>query len=152
MADIDGKSPHPLGATLPPSPSSSTVASDTPIGPPFRIKHLQPLPVGSRVYHSLAEVNGAFEKLVHELHALEQFNFFPADNLRAWLNMILHIQAQTNSYLIESLSDREMNNVGYYDRLCLEWERQIKDPDDVLIEAEHRKQEIAAEERRRDSD
>jgi hypothetical protein len=65
------------------------------------------------VYRSIAEVTGSFEKLAHDLQALEQFNFFPADNLRAWLNMILHIQAQTNSYLIESLSDREMNNVGY---------------------------------------
>jgi hypothetical protein len=152
MADTDVKSPNPLGATLPPSPSSPAVALESPIGPPLRIKQLQPLPVTSRVYHAIAEVTGGFERLVQDLQALEQFNFIPADDLRAWLNMLLHIQAQTNSHLIESLSSREMNNMTYYERLCMEWERQLKDPDDVFIEAEQRRREIAAEEKRREQD
>jgi hypothetical protein len=145
MANTDVTSSHPTGATLPPSPSPSAVALGTTGGPPLRIRHLQPQPVVSHVYQTIAEVNESFEKLTQHLGALQQFNFFPADNLTAWLNIVLHLQAQANSLLLECLDSREMNNAAYYDGLCMEWERQLKDPDDVLIEAERRKQEVAAE-------
>jgi hypothetical protein len=134
------------GATPPPSPSPSAAAPEMG-GTPSRLKRLQPQPVGSRVYQAIAEVNSGFEILTHRLQALEQFNFFPADNLTAWLNVVLHLQAEANSLLLESLDHREMNNAAYYDGLCMEWERQLADPDDVLIEAERRRQELAAEHR-----
>lgn len=121
------------GATLTPSPSLS-------------IEHLQPQPVGFRVYQTIAEVNSGFEKVIHHLHAMEQFNFFPAGIVAAWLNSIQHLQADANSHLLEILSDRELNNAGYYDRFCMQWERELADPNDVLIEAERRRQELAAEE------
>lgn len=38
-----------------------------------------------------------------------------------------------------------MNNALYYDRLCWERERELEDPNDVLIKAERRKRELAAE-------
>ena len=39
-----------------------------------------------------------------------------------------------------------------YDRLCLQDERELADPDDVLIEAEQRKAELAAEHQRREQE
>ena len=72
--------------------------------------------------------------------------FFDADILAAWLNSVQNLQAEANSYLLESVHSREMNNAAYYDRLCAQWEREIGDPDDVLREAEYRRQELAAEE------
>lgn len=42
-----------------------------------------------------------------------------------------------------------MDNALYYDRLCLQRKRQLRDPDDVLLEAEHRKQELAEEQKRK---
>src|SRR5947209_7342625 len=139
MADIDSNA---SGATLPPSPSPSTVALGTAGGQPIRIRHLQPQPVTSRVYQAVTEVNGSFEKLTHHLQALQQFNFFPSDSLNAWLNTVLCLQAESNFHLLERLHGREMNNAAYYDRLCMEWERELADSDDCLIEAEHRKQEV----------
>jgi len=38
-----------------------------------------------------------------------------------------------------------MNNANYYDRLCYQWEKEMSDPNDVLREAEYRRQELAAE-------
>lgn len=132
----------------PPSPSPSTEAPETAGGPPRRIRHLQPEPVSSRVYQALADANCGFEKLAQNLEALQQFNFFPAGDLTAWLDMVLYLQAESNSTLLESLTGREINNAAYYDRRCHEWERQLKDPDDVFIEAEHRRQELAEEQKR----
>ena len=50
--------------------------------------------------------------------------------------------------LLESLHERLMNNALYYDRLCWVRERELEDPDDVLIKAEQRKRELASERQR----
>jgi len=81
------------GATLTPSPSLPTA-------------HLQPQPVGSRVYQAIAEANSGFEKVIHHLHLIEQCNFFPAEIVTAWLNSVQHLQADANSHLLEILSYR----------------------------------------------
>lgn len=124
--------------------STSTGATPLPTPSPLT-EHLQPQPVTFRVYQAIAEVNGGFEKVTQQLHVLEQFNFFPAEIFTAWLNSIQHLQADANSHLLEILSDRELNNASYYDRLCMQWERELEDPNDVLIEAERRRQELAEE-------
>ena len=146
MANTDVTSSNPSGATLPPLPSPSTVAPETVGDPPTRIKHLQPQPVTSRVYHAIAEATSGFEKVTEQFHILEQYNFCDAEILTAWLNSVRNLQAQTNSHLLEWLHSREMNNANYYDRLCYQWEKEISDPDDVLREAEYRRQELAAQE------
>src|SRR5436305_3701992 len=146
MANTDVTSSNPSGATLPPSPSPSTVAPEIVGGPPTRIKHLQPQPVTSRVYRAIAEATSGFEKVTEQFHLLEQCNFCDADIVTAWLNSTRNLQAQVNSHLLEWLHSREMNNANYYDRLCYQWEKEISDPDDVLREAEYRRQELAAQE------
>lgn len=142
MADTDVKSSPSQGATLPPAPSPSTVA---PARPLTKIKHLQPQPVPSRIYHALAEATSGLEKVTDQFHVLEQCNFCDADIVTAWLNSTRHLQAQVNSHLLEWLHSREMNNANYYDRLCYQWEKEMSDPNDVLREAEYRRQELAAE-------
>ena len=129
-----------------PGATESQTRRGGPPSPSLPTAHLQPQPVGFRVYQTIAEVNSGFEKVIHHLHLIEQFNFFPADILTAWLNSIQHLQADANSHLLEVLSDRELNNASYYDRLCFQRERELADPNDVLIEAERRRQELAAKE------
>lgn len=131
--------------------STSTGATPLPTPSPLT-KHLEPQPVTVRVYQAIAEVNGGFEKVTQQLHVLEQFNFFRAEILTAWLNSVQHLQADANSHLLEILSDRELNNASYYDRLCMQWERKIEDPNDVLIAAERRRQELAREEQQDSSE
>ena len=146
MADTDVKSSAAQGATLPPTPSLSTLAPGVAGDPLAKIKHLQPTPVSSRVYHAIAEVTSGFEKVTEQFHLLEQCNFCDADIVTSWLNSTRNLQAQVNSHLLEWLHSREMNNANYYDRLCYQWEKEISDPNDVLREAEYRRQELAAEE------
>ena|SRR5438270_12937831 len=114
--------------------------------------HLEPQPVSSSAYQAITDVNNGFEKLIHDLQALQQFNFFPADILGSWLNLVLRTQAEANSHLLEVLHSREMKNSAYYDRLCWQWERELEDPNDVLVEAEERKRQIAAEQEKKESE
>ena len=145
MADIDVKSSTSQGATLPPTPPPSTVAPVTAENPLAKIKHLQPTPVSSRVYQAIAEATSGFEKVTEQFHLLEQCNYCNAEIVTAWLNSTRNLQAQVNSHLLEWLHSREMNNANYYDRLCYQWEKEISDPNDVLREAEYRRQELTAE-------
>ncbi|HEY6348835.1 MAG TPA: hypothetical protein VI636_05435 [Candidatus Angelobacter sp.] len=84
------------------------------------------------------------------LAALQEFGFFPEKDLIAWGNILGRLQAETSLRLLETLRDRLMNNALYYDRLCRTRERELEDPDDVLIQAEHRKRELAGGQQRQE--
>jgi hypothetical protein len=113
----------------------------------MRVNHVQPLPTTSRAYRAVADLNRGFEQDRRNLEALREFNFFPEENLIAWGNMLSRLQAEASLRLVDTIHDRLMNNALFFDRLCWTRERQLKDPDDVLFEAEHRKQELAAEQK-----
>ena len=113
------------------------------------LEHIEPQPVSSDAYQALTDVNCGFEQVSRDLQSLEQFNFFPAENVTAWLNVIGRMRAEICQKLMESLTHREMTNAAYYDGACLKRERRLRDPNDVLMEAEQRKQESAKEEQSR---
>ena len=64
------------------------------------------------------------------------------------MNIICRLRAEINMALMEAIAHREDSNALYYDLLCIKRERELKDPDDVLLDAEMRKKEKAEEERR----
>jgi hypothetical protein len=106
------------------------------------------LPVNQSVFQTITDTNGSFDKLVAHLEALQQVSFFPTKKLMAYVNIIGGIRADLNMTLMEKIAHREEGNALYFDRLCIRRERELKDPDDVLLDAEMRKKEIADEERR----
>ena len=106
------------------------------------------LPVNKCVFQAITEANGSFEKLVVDLEALQQVSFFPTNKLVGYMNEIGRIRAELNMSLMEKIAHREDSNALYFDRLCIKREKELKDPDDVLLDAEMRKKEKAEEERR----
>ena len=75
-------------------------------------------------------------------------SFFPSDKLTDCMNIICRLRAEINMALMEAIAHREDSNALYFDRLCIKREKELKDPDDVLLDAEMRKKEKAEEERR----
>ncbi|HEY6352228.1 MAG TPA: hypothetical protein VI636_22755 [Candidatus Angelobacter sp.] len=152
MADTEVKASLPLGANEPPSPSPSAAPASPLPDAPIRVNHVQPQPTTSSAYRAIANLNRGFEQDMRNLVALQGFNFFPEELLIAWGNMLHKLQAEASLRLIAVIHDRLMNNALYYDRLCWTRERQLEDPDDVLIAAEQRKRELAAEQRCQDQE
>jgi len=152
MADTEVKASPSLGANEPPSPSSPAAPSSPLPDAPTRVDHVQPLPTPSSAYRAIANLNRGFEQDRRNLAALQEFNFFPEKDLLVWGNMLGRLQADANLRLQESLHERLMNNALYYDRLCWVRERELEDPDDVLIKAEQRKRELAAERQRQEQE
>ena len=145
MADNEVKASASLGANEPPSPSSSAAPASSLPDAPIGVNHVQPLPTTSSAYRAIANLNRGFEQDRRNLADLQEFSFFPEEDLIAWGNILGRLQAEASLGLIDSIHERLMNNALYYDRLCWTRERELEDPDDVLIEAEQRKRELAAE-------
>ena|SRR5579864_4791952 len=145
MADTEVNASTSLGANEPPSPSPSAAPASPLPDAPMRLNYVQPLPTTSSAYRAVANLNRGFEQDRRNLAALQEFNFFPEEHLIAWGNILSRLQAETSLRLLDTLHERLMNNALYYDRLCWVKERELEDPDDVLIAAEQRKRELAAE-------
>ncbi|HEY6351143.1 MAG TPA: hypothetical protein VI636_17200 [Candidatus Angelobacter sp.] len=150
MADTEVNASPSSGATQPPTPLPSAAPASPLPDAPIRVNHVQPLPTTSSAYRAVANLNRGFEQDRRNLADLQGFGFFPEENLIAWGNILGRLQAEASLRLLDTIHDRLMNNALYYDRLCWTREKQLEDPDDVLIEAEQRKQEIAQEKQRRE--
>src|SRR5436853_4818894 len=122
---------HFLGATWnfpsASSPKLSAVSLKRLGGVPVTSTPSELLPVNQSVFQAVTEANGSFEKLIADLEALQQVSFFPSGKLADYANVICRLRAEINLTLIEVLQDREMSNAGYFDRLCIEREQQLKD-------------------------
>ncbi|HLJ27889.1 MAG TPA: hypothetical protein VKY85_14355 [Candidatus Angelobacter sp.] len=152
MADTEVKASPSLGANERPSPSPSTAPASPLPDAPMRLNYVQPLPPTSGAHRAIANLIRGFEQDTRNIEALQGFNFFPEEDLMAWGNILGRLQAEASLRLLETLRDRLMNNALYYDRLCWVKERELEDPDDVLIKAEHRKRELAAEQQSREEE
>jgi hypothetical protein len=147
MADTEVKASLSPGANEPPSPSHPAAPANPLPDAPTPITHIQPLPTTSSAYRAIANLNRGFEQDRRNLADLQGFNFFPEEDLLAWGNELGRLQADASLRLLEALHERLMNNALYYDRLCWTKEKQLEDPDDVLLKAERRKRELERERR-----
>src|SRR5215472_12819492 len=148
MADTEVKASLSPGANEPPSSSPSAAPASPLPDAPKLLNYVQPLSTTSSAYRAIADLNRGFEQDRRNLADLQQFNFFPEEDLLAWGNILGRLQAEASLRLLDTIHERLMNNALYYDRLCWVKERELEDPDDVLIAAEQRKQELAAEQQR----
>ncbi len=105
------------------------------------------LPLEPAVFDAIHRVNSRFERILHDFRGLQTFPYFPHHKLTAWQNLLGLIQAETNFALSAAIRERAETNALYFDQLCAHRERELADPDDVLFEAEYRKQELAAQEK-----
>src|SRR5947209_20609399 len=109
------------------------------------------LPIESAVFEIIHRLNSRFERILHDFRGLQTIPYFPHHKVIAWQNVLGLILAETNFALSAAIHQRAETNALYFDRLCARRERELADPDDVLLEAEYRKQELADDERKGES-
>src|SRR5437899_6423750 len=105
------------------------------------------LPLEPTVFEAIHRLNSRFDRILHDFRGLQTFPYFPHHKLTAWQNLLGLIQAETNFALSAAIHQRAETNALYFDRLCARRERELADPDDVLLEAEYRRQELADHDR-----
>ncbi len=102
----------------------------------------KPLPSKTRLYESLYALNRGFEITLLSLERLERLGMFRLEELNAFKVALEHTRAQANEELIDTLQEYEQEQSAQFDQMEREWEKQLKDPDDVFFAAKDRKQEI----------
>ena len=76
-----------------------------------------PMPVKAHIYHSLAELNAAFDTVINEFGNLKQINYFCSEPLTAMYHQLLRIRAQANREFTAVLLERETANANHFENL-----------------------------------
>jgi hypothetical protein len=95
-----------------------------------------------RVYETLRSFNQGFDQVLADFRRLQQFPFFRREVLRHFRVVVEETRAWANFEVAEVMDSREQKDWARFGRQRHQFERQYRDPDDVLIEAEKRKREL----------
>ncbi len=101
------------------------------------------------IYESLSTINSAFAGIVHHIQEIQQAGIITRKYNRLFIGFTRELQAEINSDVLEHLHDREMEDWFRFGKVRQAYEKQIRDPDDVLIQAEERKKELAKKRKRK---
>jgi hypothetical protein len=88
-----------------------------------------------RLYEILYTLNQGFEQVLGQLQQLEKLGF-GHQQWKALRVIAEENRAEVNFELIERLAEREERDWTYFGRLRNEREKNLRDPQDVLIEAD----------------
>ena len=94
------------------------------------------------LYRRVFALNRALTHVVLNCDQLETLGFFPVEPVRVWRVTAQLLQSEANSAMLEALQSWEEQESFQLDQMRHEWEKQTRDPDDVLLAAEERKREI----------
>jgi len=101
------------------------------------------------VYETLSGLNTAFAGIVHHLQTLQQTGLLKSKAAKLFPGFALELQAEFNQEFLEDLHQLELDEWGRYGKVRQRWEKDIRDPDDVLLQAEERKKQLAKQRKKR---
>ena len=95
-----------------------------------------------RVYRILYRLNLSFSNIVGHCGALREEGAFTLKNARLFQGYAQELQAEINQELLETMHQTELDDWGRFGKIRQAEEKRLRDPDDVFIHAEERKQEL----------
>jgi hypothetical protein len=100
------------------------------------------------VYHILYRLNLSFSNIVGHCRALQETGSVTAKSSKLFQGYVQELQAEINQELLETMHATELEDWGTFGKVRQAEEKRLRDPDDVFIHAQERKQEIARERRK----
>lgn len=94
------------------------------------------------VDHALYRLNLSFRNIVWRCDDLQQARVFRPKYLRQFQGFAQELQAEINQELLETLNEVERNDWYRHGKVRQAWEKYLKDPDDVFIEAKERREQL----------
>jgi hypothetical protein len=95
------------------------------------------------VYETLSSLNLAFAGIIQHLQTLQRTGLFKSKMAKLFPGFALELQAEFNQEFLEHLHQLELDDWGRYGKARQRWEKYLRDPDDVLLQAEERKKHLA---------
>ena len=105
----------------------------------------QPYPK-PQLYEAIATLNRDLGTVIEDFNRLREFRFSRL-YINAFIVKIEEIRAWANSEFLERQMSRELKDERHWSTLNRKFEKRFEDPDDVLIGARRRLEELAAEEK-----
>jgi len=101
------------------------------------------------IYETLSSLNLAFAGIVQHLQTLQKTGLFRSKVARLFPSFTLELQAEFNQEFLEDLHQLELDEWGRHGKVRQRWEKELRDPDDVLLQAEERKRQLAKQRKKR---
>lgn len=94
------------------------------------------------IYHTLYRLNLSFSNIVTHCRTLQEAGVVTAKSTRLFRGYAQELQAEINQQLLETMHQRELDDWGRFGKIRQAEEKRLRDPDDVFIQAEERKQKL----------
>jgi hypothetical protein len=94
-----------------------------------------------RIYHTVYRLNLSFTNIVEDCAALRESGVFTAKFIRHQ-PYAQELQAEINQDVLETLDGIESHDMFRFGKVRSAREKELRDPDDVFIHAEERRQEL----------
>jgi hypothetical protein len=102
------------------------------------------------IYHTLYRLNLSFSNIVTHCHTLQEAGAFTSKDARLFQGYAQELQAEMNQGLLDTMHQTELDDWGRFGKIRQAEEKRLKDPDDVFIHAEERRQELRKKRKRQD--
>ena len=100
------------------------------------------------IYHTLYRLNLSFSNIVTHCRTLQEAGVFTAKSIRLFQGYAQELQAEMNQELLETMHSIELDDWGRFGKMRQAEEKRLRDPDDVFIHAEERRQELRKKRRK----
>ena len=94
------------------------------------------------IYETLSSLNTAFAGIVQHLEKLQRTPFKPK-SAKLFSGLTQELQAEINQDFLEDLHQLELDDWNRFGKVRDARDKELRDPDDVFIQAEERKKELA---------
>jgi hypothetical protein len=98
-----------------------------------------------RVYRTLYRLNLSFVNIVAYCHMLGKSRILSPKFTRLYQSYAQELQAEINQEVVEIINGVELDDMFRFGKVRSAREKELRDPDDVFIEAEARRQELAGQ-------
>ena len=97
----------------------------------------------AEIYETLSGLNTAFAGIVQHLQKLQRTTLFKPKSARLFSGLTQESQAEINQEFLEDLHQLELDDWNRFGKVRDARDKELRDPDDVLIQAEERKKQLA---------
>lgn len=91
------------------------------------------------VYHTLYRLNLSFSNIVAYCANLQEAGIFTRKNAKLYQGLTQELQSEINELLLQDMHEIEFDDWGRFGKVRQAEEKRIRDPADVLIQAEEYK-------------
>ena len=102
-----------------------------------------------RIYHTVYRLNLSFANIVAHCRALQESGILGPKDTRIYQSYAQELQAEINQDVMSAMDEIESRDQFRFGKTRVAREKELRDPDDVFIQAEERRKELARKGRKR---